>query len=156
VCAIITERSTSGAPRVKPAPQQETTMLTLADSVALRALYLAAVLGMGGAGLLTMFTPNLAARRIYYDAVEVNVYLRLLGAFQLSLGLMAVVGLARPVAMASILLVQLAAMALWVAAGAVPAILTGKRDTALLFMTILFTVWSLGLVFLFPFTAVFG
>ncbi|MGX6648080.1 hypothetical protein ACWCOP_09080 [Maricaulaceae bacterium MS644] len=137
-------------------PHLETAMLTLADAVALRALYLAAVLGMGGAGLLTMFTPKLAARRIFYDAVEVNVYLRLLGAFQLSLGLAALIGLARPVEMAAILLVQLAAMALWVAAGAVPAILTGKRETALLFMTILFTVWSLAIVFLFPFAAVFG
>lgn len=131
-------------------------MLTLADAIALRGLYLAAVLGMGGAGLLTMFTPKLAARRIFYDAVEVNVYLRLLGAFQLGLGLMALIGLARPVAMASILLVQLSAMALWIAAGAVPAILTGKRETALLFMTIIFTVWSLAILFLFPFTAVFG
>lgn len=130
--------------------------LTLADAIALRGLYLAAAVAAGGTGLLILFTPNLAARKIFYDAVEVNVYLRLLGAFQLALGLMSIYGLVRPVAMAAILLLQLAAMVLWIAAGAVPAIIAGKRETAVLFMTIIFTVWSLAIVFLFPFAVVFG
>ena len=88
--------------------------------------------------------------------MTVDVYLRLLGAFQLSLGLLAIIGLIWPPQMAAILLIQLGAMVIWVVAGAVPAILTGKRETALLFMTIAFTVWSLAIGFLFPFAAVFG
>jgi hypothetical protein len=137
-------------------PPLEAVMLTLADTIALRALYLAAVLAAGGAGLIMVFTPALAARKLFYDAVKVDVYLRLLGAFQLSLGALAVIGLVWPAQIAAILLVQLGAMVIWVVAGAVPAILTGKRETALLFMTIAFTVWSLAIGFLFPFAAVFG
>jgi hypothetical protein len=131
-------------------------MLTLADTIALRALYLAAVLAAGGAGLIMVFTPKFAARKLFYDAVQVDVYLRLLGAFQLSLGVLAIAGLIWPAQMAAILLVQLGAMVIWVVAGAVPAIITGKRETALLFMTIAFTVWSLAIGVLFPFAAVFG
>lgn len=131
-------------------------MLTIADAIALRVLYTAALIGAGGAGAVTLFTPKLAAERLFYGAVEVGVYLRILGATWLALGIAGAIGLVHPVEMAGILLVQLFYKAAWVILVALPAIVAGKRETALLLLTILFSIWALAIVFLFPFATVFA
>ncbi|MGJ3231546.1 MAG: hypothetical protein ACFE0P_07090 [Oceanicaulis sp.] len=131
-------------------------MLTLADAISLRVLYTAALIAAGGAGAVTLVAPKLAAEKLFYGAVEVGVYMRILGAVWLGLGVIAGIGLVHPLEMAGILLVQLVYKTAWVVLAALPAIISGKRDTALLLLTIVFSIWALAILFLFPFAVVFA
>ncbi|MEQ8405611.1 MAG: hypothetical protein RKE49_10970 [Oceanicaulis sp.] len=130
--------------------------MTVADIVALRGLYLAAVIGAGGAGLVTLFAPRLADQRLFYGGLKIDAYTRMIGAFWLGLGVIAAIGLLHPREMAAILLVQMAYKAIWVGAAALPAILSGRRETGLLLLTVIFIVWALAILLLFPFAGVFG
>lgn len=130
--------------------------MTVADIVVLRLLYLAAVIGAGGAGLVTLFAPKLADQRLFYGGLKIDAYTRLIGAFWLGLGVIAAIGLLHPREMAAVLLVQLAYKTIWIGVGALPAILSGRRDTGLLLLSVVFIVWALLILFLFPFAGVFG
>ncbi|XBQ15244.1 MAG: hypothetical protein ABL308_09770 [Oceanicaulis sp.] len=131
-------------------------MFTVADIVSLRILYLAAVIGAGGAGAVTLFAPKLADQRLFFGAMKIDAYTRMIGAFWLGLGVVAAIGLVHPREMTAVLLVQMIYKAIWLAAGAAPALISGKRDTGLLLLTVLYIVWALGILLLFPFAAVFG
>ncbi|MFP4519494.1 MAG: hypothetical protein ACLFQ5_08560 [Oceanicaulis sp.] len=130
--------------------------MTVADIVVLRILYLATVIGVGGAGAVVLFAPKVADQRLFYGAVRIDAYTRIIGAVWLGLGVIAAVGLLHPREMTAVLLVQLVYKAIWLAAGAAPALISGKRDTGLLLLTVLYIVWALGILLLFPFAAVFG
>ena len=130
--------------------------MTVADIVSLRILYLATVIGVGGAGLVVLFAPKLADQRLFFGAVTIDAYTRIIGAFWLGLGAIAAVGLVYPREMTAVLLVQMVYKAIWLAAGAGPALISGKRDTGLLLLTVLYILWALGILLLFPFAGVFA
>jgi len=131
-------------------------MFTVADIVSLRILYLATVIGVGGAGAVVLFAPRLADRRLFFGAVTIDAYTRIIGAFWLGLGIVAALGLVHPRALTAVLLVQMVYKAIWLGAGAAPALISGKRDTGLLLLTVLYILWALAILLLFPFAAVFG
>lgn len=117
----------------------------------LRMLYGATILGAGVVGGLTLFSPHIATRYVFADAIHVDIYVKILGALWLALGLVAVLGMLAPTAFMAILLVQLIYKAAWLSSVAYPALISGNRETALLFLTGLFTIWVFALLLLFPF-----
>ncbi|MEO1101144.1 MAG: hypothetical protein AAFW65_04795 [Pseudomonadota bacterium] len=117
----------------------------------LRTMYAAAILGAGAVGVVTLFTPQLATRYIFADAISVDVYVRILGALWLALGAIAAFGLLAPTAFVPVLLIQLVYKSAWLGFAAYPAVISGNRETGLLFLTALFTVWVVALLLLVPF-----
>ncbi len=122
----------------------------------LRIMFTAAVLGAGVVGALTLFAPQSAGRYVFFGATDIDPYLRILGALWLSLGLVAGLGLLRPLDFLPVLLIQLIYKSAWLATVAYPAIFNGNRDTGLLFLSALFTVWVAALCIVMPFSRIFA
>ncbi|MEM9623600.1 MAG: hypothetical protein AAF993_18285 [Pseudomonadota bacterium] len=119
----------------------------------LKIMYLSAFVGAGIVGAITLLMPGLAAKYVFAGAVEVNVYMRILGSVWLALGALAMLGLQSPMAYIPILLIQLAYKSAWLVFAAYPALLAGNRETGLIFLTVLFTVWVYALLMLVPIRA---
>ncbi len=122
----------------------------------MRVMYAVAILGAGAVGLTTLFAPRLASQYIFAGGTEVDVYLRILGALWLALGLASTLGLSQPLKFSVILLIQLFYKTAWLAAAALPALASGNREVGLIFLTILFIVWVIALLFALPFRYLFG
>lgn len=127
-----------------------------ASLLGLRAMYLVAVIGAGVVGIVTLFAPRVAGEYVFVGATDVNVYLRILGALWLALGVAALCGLYQPLKFSPVLLIQLVYKAAWLLAAAVPALLSGNREPGLLFMAGLFAVWVVALLFVVPFRHLLG
>lgn len=119
--------------------------------LAMRVMFGVGVLGAGAVGAVTLLAPRLASRYVFAGATDVNTYLRILGALWLALGLVACLGLDRPMQFAPLLLIQFLYKSAWLVAVAYPALLNGDRDPGLVFLTALFTAWAGALAFVIPF-----
>ncbi|MCK0094305.1 hypothetical protein MWU60_01875 [Yoonia sp. F2084L] len=122
--------------------------------IGLRIMFTGAILGAGVVGALTLFAPHVAGRYVFCGATVVDSYLRILGALWLSLGLVAGLGLLRPMDFLPVLLIQVIYKSAWLATVAYPAIVQGNRDTGLLFLAGLFTIWVAALSLTIPFSRI--
>ena len=114
-------------------------------------MYFAAIFGAGAVGVVTLFLPGIASKYIFSNDVEVDVYLRILGALWLALGAAAILGVMSPERYVAVLLVQLMYKSFWLAVAAYPAIAKGNRSPGLVFLTILFSIWVVALLATIPF-----
>lgn len=127
------------------------------DSIlGLRVMLGIAVLGAGAVGATTLLLPHMAGRFIFFGATTVDPYLRILGALWLSLGLVAGLGILQPINFIPVLLIQLIYKSVWLVVVAYPAIIKGNRETGLLFLCGLFTIWVAALCFVIPFSRLFA
>ncbi len=119
----------------------------------LKAMYLAAIFGAGVAGAVSLFAPGLAGKYVFGGDAQVEVYLRIVGAIWLAIGLIAIAGLLDPMRYLPILLLQLVYKSTWLICAAYPALLHGRMTTGLTGLTVLFTVWVIALLAFVPFRA---
>ncbi|WP_373489044.1 hypothetical protein [Blastomonas sp.] len=127
--------------------------MELSALVNLRMMYGAAVVGAGLVGAITLIAPSTAGRYIFAEATEIDVFMRILGALWLAIGLVAVAGFSDPVRYLPVLLIQLVYKSAWLAFAAYPALASGKSSAGLIALTLLFTMWVLALAILIPFRA---
>ena len=114
-------------------------------------MYVAAIIGAGVVGILTLLSPRIASKYVFSGDVQVDVYLRILGAIWLALGFVACLGAMAPERYLAVLLIQLIYKTSWLLAAAYPAIAKGNRAPGLVFLTCLFTVWVIALLGTIPF-----
>lgn len=119
--------------------------------LALKAMYVAATVGAGLVGGLTVLAPAHAGKFIFGGDLVVDNYVRILGALWVSLGLVAILGLQRPEALIPLLLIQLIYKSVWLLVVAYPALWHGERSGGMIFLSTLFTIWVIALVTLVPF-----
>ncbi len=122
----------------------------------MRVMYAVAIVGAGAVGLTTLFAPRLASQYIFAGGTEVDVYLRILGALWLALGVASVFGLAQPLKFSVVFLIQLTYKTAWLVVAALPALASGNREVGLIFLTALFAAWVVALLFVAPFRYLFG
>ena len=122
---------------------------------ALRAMYLANVVGAGVPGALMTAAPDWAMASMFGGPQD-RIVFGMTGAIWLSIGLLSLVGLRRPVALAGIFLVQILYKAVWIAAVAVPMLVAGDRAAEVVpytaFFGLVVLLWILGV----PFATVLG
>lgn len=126
-----------------------------ASVVWMRVMYVIAMVGAGAVGLTMLLAPRLASQYVFVGATQVDNYLRILAALWLALGAASVIGLFQPIKFSVVFLLQLMYKSVWLLVVAVPAILGGDRESGLLFLTILFALWIVGLLFAVPFQYLF-
>ncbi|MDJ0707244.1 MAG: hypothetical protein QNJ46_28550 [Leptolyngbyaceae cyanobacterium MO_188.B28] len=126
-----------------------------ASVVWMRVMYSLAIVGAGAVGLTTLLAPLLASQYVFMGATQVDNYLRILAALWLALGATSVLGLFQPIKFSVIFLIQLIYKSTWLTVVAVPSIVSGNRESGLLFLTILFALWVVGLLFAVPFQYLF-
>lgn len=119
----------------------------------LTAMYVAAILGAGVAGAVTLFVPGLAGQYVFGADTQVEVYLKIVGAIWLAIGLIAIAGLLDPMRYLPILLLQLVYKSTWLICAAYPAVLRGRMTAGRTGLTVLFTVWVIALLVFVPFQA---
>ena len=128
---------------------------TSASVVWMRVMYLIAIVGAGAVGLTMLLAPRLASQYVFVGATQVDNYLRILAALWLALGVASVLGLFQPIKFSVIFLIQLIYKSTWLIGVAIPSIVSGNREPGLLFLTILFALWVVGLLFAVPFQYLF-
>lgn len=121
----------------------------------MKVMYAIAVIGAGCVGLMTLLSPKLASQYVFANATQVDAYLRILGALWLALGVGAGLGLFSPLKFSAVLLIQLIYKSVWVLVIAIPLFLNGNREPGLIFLSGLFTVWIIALMFAVPFQYLF-
>lgn len=122
-----------------------------APLIGLQIMYGVAVIGAGAVGAMTLIAPVTAGRFIFANATEVDVYLRILGALWLAIGVVALGGLADPLRYLPVLLIQLLYKTAWLFLAAFPVLVSGSSSRGLVFLTVLFTVWVFALILVIPF-----
>lgn len=128
---------------------------TGASAVWMRVMYALAIVGAGAVGITTLLAPRLASQYVFIGATQVDNYLQILGALWLALGAISVLGLFQPIKFSVIFLIQLIYKSIWLTAIAIPSIVSGNRESGLLFLTILFALWVVALLFAVPFQYLF-
>ena len=121
----------------------------------MRVMYLIAVVGAGAVGITMLLAPSLASQYVFLGATQVDNYLLILAALWLALGVASVLGLFQPMKFSVIFLIQLIYKSIWLMGVAIPSIVSGNREPGLLFLTILFALWVVGLLFAVPFQYLF-
>ena len=124
-------------------------MLGLGE-LGLQILYVAAILGAGVVGLITVFAPRIAGENIFFGATEVGPFVQILGALWIALGAVAVVGLLEPQRVVAVPLIQLIYKTVWLAMVGYPALMAGDRSTGIKFFVGLFSVWVVAIILLMP------
>lgn len=117
----------------------------------LRSMYLVAVIAAGVVGAITLMAPAMAGRYVFGGDIDVDVFIRILGALWLAIGIVAIAGFIDPVRYLPVLLIQLLYKMGWLIFAAYPALLSGKSSIGLVVLTVLFTIWVLALMVLVPF-----
>ena len=125
------------------------------SAVWMRVMYALAIVGAGAVGLTTLVAPRLASQYVFIGAAQVDNYLQILGALWFALGAISVLGLFQPFKFSVIFLIQLIYKSIWLTVAAIPSIVSGNRESGLLFLTILFALWVVGLLFAVPFQYLF-
>lgn len=125
--------------------------MSIGELLGMQVMFGAAIVGAGVVGMVTVFAPTLASRFIFLGDTDVDHYLQILGAFWLTIGLLAILGLSNPAVYWPILLLQLIYKSVWLLLIAIPMILRGNHDPGLILLTALFSLWVILLAWLVPF-----
>ena len=116
----------------------------------LRTMYAANILGAGIPGALMTFAPDWAMTSMFGGGQDPIVF-GMTGAIWLAIGLLSVVGLVRPLALAAIFVVQIVYKSVWIAAVAIPLLAAGDRVAEVVPYTVFFglvvVLWLLGVPF---------
>ncbi len=121
-------------------------------SRALRLMYGYTAVTAGGAGLLILAAPRLAANLLGYPPLE-PLLLGVVGSTFVAFAALSLLGLREPVRFAPVLLLQFVYKCVWFAAVIVPRALTGALPSYALLTSVLFAVYVVGDLIALPFRA---
>lgn len=116
--------------------------------MALKIIYIANILVAGWISITSIFNPITASATIFQNAYSSSDHIRLIGCLWLSIAVISVLGLFKPVTFAPILLVQLIYKGTWLLAVALPAETQKKPYPN--GMALFFLVWVIVLPFVIP------
>jgi hypothetical protein len=122
----------------------------------LRMIFAANVVVAGVVGTMSLFAPALAARTVFSGVTGPELSMRITGAFWTAIAVLSLIGLAYPVQLAPILLVQLIYKALWLMVVVAPAVIAGQSGTVPAGVAWFFLVWVVVLPLVIPWRALFG
>lgn len=120
----------------------------------LRLMYIANVLVAGWIGISSLFLPKTAVSTVFTNAYPYSDYIRLIGALWLSIAVLSVLGIWKPITFSPVLVLQLIYKSMWLLVVALPAIL--KHESYPKAMAAFFLVWVLLLPFIIPWKALFS
>lgn len=116
--------------------------------IALKVVYLANILVAGWISITAIFFPERALVSIFEGTYEKSALVQLVGCLWLSIAILSVLGLWRPISFSPILLVQLIYKGTWLLVVALPAI--RQKEAYPSGMAVFFLVWVLVLPFVIP------
>lgn len=107
-------------------------------------VYAANVLGAGSLGIASLCAPHFAQRVVFQGAVEPSESIRLLGALWCAVALLSACGLAEPLRMSPVLVLQVVYKTLWLSTVVLPRAVRGEAVPTLLAgsFALLVAVWS--------------
>ncbi|MFN0048734.1 MAG: hypothetical protein ACKVOU_06400 [Cytophagales bacterium] len=116
--------------------------------IAIKFVYIANIIVAGWIGSTSLLNPKIAAATIFQNAYQATDIIRLVGCLWLSIAILSVLGLWRPLTFSPILLVQLIYKGTWLLVVAIPAIKTNQTYPS--GMATFFLIWVLILPFVIP------
>ena len=119
----------------------------------LKIVYIANILVAGWIGITSLFNPKTAISTIFENAYTQSEYIRLIGALWLSIAILSIFGLFKPLNFSPVLILQLIYKGSWLLVVALPAIL--NQNPYPRSMTIFFVVWVVVLPFVIPWKELF-
>ncbi len=115
---------------------------------AIKIVYTANIIVAGYIGIASIFSPKHAAATIFQNAYPSSDVIQLVGSLWLSIALLSVMGLCRPITFSPVLLIQLIYKGTWLMVVALPAI--KKHQNYPTGMAIFFIIWVMILPFVIP------
>lgn len=120
----------------------------------LRVLFALDVIGAGGPGVLMLVAPEVANRLLFAGELTPDAATRVLGCVWVSLGLLSIAGLFRPVTFSPVLLVQFGYKLVWLVVVGFPTLMTGEPVPWVL--AGIFAGWVAAVGVATPWSALFG
>ena len=124
--------------------------MTETQLLLLKIVYVVNVFGAGAVGVLTLFAPALAVKRVFEGKSQQTPSLRILGSMWLAISLLSLIGVFKPEQMVVVLLVQLIYKGSWLLVVALPAVMAKKKDDLPMGSVWIFAVYVLVLPFVIP------
>jgi hypothetical protein len=115
---------------------------------AIKLIYIANIIVAGWISITSTFFPKTSALTVFQNAYQPTEVIRLVGCLWLSIAVLSLLGLWRPISFSPILLVQLIYKGTWLLVVALPAIKNKQPYPA--GMALFFLVWVLVLPFIIP------
>ena len=116
--------------------------------LALKAIYMANIIVAGWISITSIFYVKVAAINIFESAYKPTDVIRLVGCLWLSIAILSVLGLWRPLTFSPVLLLQLIYKGTWLLVVAMPAI--KNKEPYPTGMALFFLIWCLVLPFVIP------
>jgi hypothetical protein len=116
--------------------------------IALKIIYFANIIVAGWISIMSIFYPKTAATTIFENAYQTTDVIRLVGCLWLSIAILSILGLWRPISFSPILLVQLIYKGAWLLIVALPAIRNNQNYPS--GMALFFLIWVVILPFIIP------
>jgi hypothetical protein len=116
--------------------------------LALKIIYVANIIVAGWISISSLFYPKTASATVFQNAYQPTEMIRLVGCLWLSIAILSVLGLWRPLSFSPILLVQLIYKGTWLLVVALPAIRNNQPYPS--GMAVFFLVWVIILPFVIP------
>ena len=114
----------------------------------LKIIYIANIIVAGWISLTSILSPKRASEAVFQNAYQSTEVIRLVGCLWLSIAIISVLGLWRPISFSPILLVQLIYKGAWLLVVALPAIKNNQPYPT--GMALFFLIWVLVLPFIIP------
>ncbi len=118
--------------------------------IALKIVYIANIVVAGWISFASMTSPKKAAETVFQNSYPSTEVIRLVGCLWLSIAILSILGLWKPITFSPILLVQLIYKGTWLLIVALPAIKNNQPYPV--GMALFFLVWVFVLPFLIPWT----
>ncbi len=119
----------------------------------LKIVYIANILVAGWIGVTSLFYPKVAVSSVFENIYDNSEYIRIVGALWLSIAILSVFGLFKPLNFSSVLVLQLVYKGSWLLVVALPAII--KENPYPKGMTLFFIAWIMVLPFVIPWKHLF-
>jgi hypothetical protein len=116
--------------------------------IALYIIYIANIIVAGWISITALFYPKTAATTVFQNAYAPTEVIRLVGCLWLSIAILSILGLFRPIVFSPILLVQLIYKGMWLVVVAYPAVKNNQPYPS--GMAAFFVVWVIVLPFIIP------
>lgn len=116
--------------------------------IALKIVYIANIIVAGWISITSVFNPKKAALTVFQNAYQPTEVIRLVGCLWLSIAILSILGLWRPLSFSPIFLVQLIYKGTWLLVVALPAIRNNQPYPS--GMALFFLIWVLILPFIIP------
>ncbi len=147
-------RTGSTPQKTRDESQCETDVVSSSRVLALRILFALDVIGAGVPGLLLLFSSSNALEWLFASRMEPGPATAMLGCVWLSMGVLAIAGLFRPVTFSPLLLLQLLYKAIWLGCFGLPTLWNGEMPPVI--ATAVFLTWVVAVAATLPWRILFA